>query len=282
MGSLAGSTLSLCCKETTGAEEELLLSARFDGMRGDGLVSVAKGDNDFPEDIYLSPLDRDQLQIHDDPGGVRGPIPTRDVDTCEGRVTNANSAHRPPMPSSAFGLEGLTPKGELCICKDIGKLDSLEIANLERLVAKLAGSPLGCIDFENTFRRRHTENHIVALRHHELDGATFGEVCGQYSKVTILGLKNNAGKAIWAPAPYIRLHSSDELLLIECTPFALAMGMANGASLAASSLSPPSPLPPPPQFSPNGAVNDHRMNRERVMAMQDFQNPDKINRRCCV
>lgn len=258
------------------------MSARFDDLRGDGLVSVAPArvDNDFPEDIYLSPRVHDQLQIQDDPGGARGPIPTRNEDTWEGRVTNANSPHTPVMPSSAFGLEGLTPKGELCICKDgFGQLDSLEIANLERLVAKLAGSPLGCIDFENTFRRRHTENHIVALRDHELDGATFGEVCGQYSKVTILGLKNNAGKAIWAPAPYIRLHSSDELLLIECTPFALAMGMANGASLAASSLSSPSP----PPFSPNGAIGEHRMNRERDMAMQDFHNyPDKINRRCCV
>lgn len=258
------------------------MSARFDGLRGDGLVAVTQAnvDNDFPEDVFLSPRSQHQPQMRDDPGGSKGPIPIRDADTWEGRPTNASSPQSLPMPSSTFGLEGLTPKGEYDISKEgLGQVDSLEIANLERLVAKLAGSPLGCIDFENTFRRRHADNHIVSLRDHDLDGATFGEVCSQYSKVTILGLKNNVGKAIWAPAPYIRLHSSDELLLIECTPFALAMGMANGASLAASSLSPPSP----PPFSPHSAMNEHRMNREEAMAKQNFHDyPDKINRRCCV
>jgi len=261
------------------------LSARFDGLRGDGLVLVtqANADLDFPEDIYLSPPANDQLQMRDDPGGSKGPIPTREADTWEGRPSSASSPQSLPMPSSRFGHEGLTPKGDFRICKEgLGQVDSLEIANLERLVAKLAGSPLGCIDFENTFRRRHADNHIVALKDHDLDGATFGEVCSQYSKVTILGLKNNTGKAIWAPAPYIRLHSSDELLLIECTPFALAMGMANGASLAASSLSPPS-LSAPSPFSPHGAINEHRMNGERDMESMARQhdNPDKINRRCC-
>jgi len=261
-----GATLSLCCKEV-GAEEEILLPARFDALHVEGLVlvSLATGDEPCCTPEALSPrsLEPDpQIRDDRDRGRNKAQRPNRDFSEA-------------PAPSyqSPTGLEGLTPKGEYITCAEgFGAVDALEMANLERLVARLAGSPLGCLDFENTFRTRQAENHIVVLKDHDLDSATFGEVCSQYSKVTILGLRNAAGKAIWAPAPYIRLHSSDQIMLIECTPFALAMGLANGASLAQSSMSPPKT---PPGY-------DHRMNRGHDTPFQDLNNmPDKVNRRCC-
>lgn len=286
----------MCCKEV-GKEEEIHLENRSEGQVPLVSVAQATGDNDQRQSPLSLPSFEQPPSVSatynpvnaQDDRGVANPssipvVTTVDtgfippeanaVDTGKSSVDSSRgqptqNANLPPNP-----LAGLIPRGEYVRTSSDGNgdVDALELANMERLVAKMAGSPLGCLDFENTFRTRQLAGQIVVLKDHELDGATFGEVCGQYTKVTILGLQNAAGKVIWAPAPYIRLHSSDQIMLMECTPFALAMGLCQEGSLAASSLSPRS-LPVTPGT-----------NREKNI--HDFHNSqyaqDKEKRRCCV
>jgi len=280
---MMGGSLVLCCKaEEASKEEEITLGNRFEGLHTDGLVSIAQntGDEDRGREATV---ESPRPQVKDDRGSATtlsslpeksaaadgsANLPSVPEKTFEGATKElANALHNP--------LLGLIPKGEYTTMeKGFPDVDALELANLERLVAKLAGSPLGCLDFETTFKTRQKENQIVVLKDHELDGATFGEVCGQYNKVTILGLQNAAGKVIWAPAPYIRLHSSDQIMLIECTPFAIAMGLVKEGSLAQSSLSPRS----------SAGLLTPGVQREQDMRDMNMQHdfPDKEKRRCCV
>jgi len=169
--------------------------------------------------------------------------------------------------AQASALPLLSPRGDYVTGESRHfNVDGAEMLSLERHVAKLAGSPLGCIEFEQTFRTRQMENHIIVLKGHSLEGMTFGDVCSKYRRVTVLGLRNGASRVIWVPAAYIRVQASDDILLIECTPFALAMGLSKEASLAQSSLSPRSS----PPTTPGGAKLSFR-------SMQD-----KPVRRCCV
>jgi len=138
-----------------------------------------------------------------------------------------------------------TPRGDFLIsdAAEVGKVTGHEMMNMEQMVSRMAGSPLGCINFEDTFRSRQQNNQILTLRSHSFEGMAFGDVAEKHQKVTMLALKNAEGRVLWAPAPYIRLHSSDEILLIDCTPFAMAMGLTRDASLSASALTPSSTPP---------------------------------------
>jgi len=143
-----------------------------------------------------------------------------------------------PAPENVTCVPGRSPRGDYVLCEaaDLGNVTSHELMGLEQMVSKMAGSPLGCIDFGNTFRWKHQNNEIITLRGHSLDGMPFGEVCAKYQSITMLALKFADGRLMWAPAPHVRLHSSDQILLIECAPFVIAKGLGQEASLSLSSL----------------------------------------------
>jgi len=123
------------------------------------------------------------------------------------------------------------PRGDYLLgeAADMEKMNGYDLMNMEQMVSKIAGSPLGCINFGNTFLWRQQNNEIRSLRGHSLEGMAFGEACAKYQSVTMLALKKADGRVMWAPAPHIRLHSSDEILLIECAPFVMAKGLAVSA-----------------------------------------------------
>jgi len=133
-----------------------------------------------------------------------------------------------------------TPRGDYLLSEtaDVGKVTPHDLVSMEEMVAKMAGSPLGCISFETTFRTRQQNNKIITLRGHSLEGLTFGDISEKYTKVTMFALKKADGRVMWAPASYVRIESSDAILLIACTPFAMAMGLGRDASLSESSLIP--------------------------------------------
>lgn len=152
-----------------------------------------------------------------------------------------------------------TPGGE-CIADEKVRCATLtvyDLCNLEKLVAEMASSPLGCMDFSTTFRSRQTSKQILLLTAHSLEGVKFGEAWRAYAKITMVGLKHPDGYIVWAPHPETKIRGSDGVLLIQCTPFALAMGASDGASLAESMSAPRlstrildgtgRPSPPPPE-----------------------------------
>jgi hypothetical protein len=150
---------------------------------------------------------------------------------------------RTNMSMSSSGFQ-CTPRGDFVSDGENRDLQvSLhDIRSLEELVARTARSRLGCLNFENTFRVRQREGHIVTLRSHTLNGETFGQACNIFARVTLLGLKHFGGKVTWAPQDDVKIKESDGVLLIGCTPFAMAMGMVTATSLQESDLL---PLPPP-------------------------------------
>jgi len=166
-----------------------------------------------------------------------------------------------------------TPRGDYLISEaaDVAKVTSHDLTSMEQMIAKMAGSPLGCINFEETFRIRHQNNQVLTLRGHSFEGCAFGDITAKHQKVTMLALKSSEGRVMWAPAPYVRLNSSDAILLIDCTPFAMAMGLANDASLSASSLT-PSSTPP---------VTERSFLSFRDPSARQGDREDKP-RRCCV
>jgi len=155
---------------------------------------------------------------------------------------------------------------------DNGKLEfsNTDLYRLERLVAWLAGSSLGCMNFEHTFRVRQESNDIVVLRTHSFDGQTFGDVCSTNATVTIIGLKFEDGKVAWAPANDIMIKSTDGVIAVKCTPFALAAGLASDRSLTAAR-----PQREVPAFQAN-------LYDERQFQPVPQQLPrSKLNRSCC-
>lgn len=139
-----------------------------------------------------------------------------------------------PRPSSNLR----TPRGKYVSDSEVCSLgisvEELEV--LETHVAKAAASPLGCVEFAKTFTARKAGNHIVTLKEHTFENMTFIDACKSSSKVTIVGLRHADGTVSWAPEPFHRIQGSDGVLLIKCTPFALAMGMTKESSLGESQL----------------------------------------------
>jgi len=194
---------------------------------------------------------------------------------------SSRTAETQPKDSSRTAMS--SPRGDYITTESQNiAIQASELALLEKHVAMLAGSPLGCIDFGNTFRNRQTENQIVVLRGHSLAGMAFGDVCNKYRsrRVTILGLRNESKKAFWAPAPYIKVHASDDILLIQTTPFALAMGLNKEASLAqyTCSLSPRTHAQGVP-LTPGSGRKGSALPGRPIPAIT--VTPDSKNRRCC-
>jgi len=138
-----------------------------------------------------------------------------------------------------------SPRGDYLIneAADVGKVSGRELMSMEQMVSRMADSPLGCVNFGNTFRIKQQNKEILTLRGHSFGGMTFGDITAKHKKITMLALRSSGGRMLWAPAPDIRLNSTDEILLIDCTPFVMAMGVAKEASLPASSVTPSSTPP---------------------------------------
>lgn len=256
------------------------MSNRFDDLQSQGLVSIVQPEGEFsPRIAPESPrddrgsrelraipelsLEEKAAKFVDERFGSRQPRAVPIMTASEGAAAKLNDhgTQNPFMRTIHHG-KYMTPE------KPFAPVDPVELANLERLVTRLAGSPLGCVEFEKTFRSRQRENHILVLKDHELDGLSFGEVCGQYSKVTILGIRNSAGTPIWAPAPYVKLHSTDELMLIGATPFALAVGLCQEESLAGT-----------PGRTDFMHLTDFKPGTQVLGFQTDLA---KENRRCCI
>jgi len=132
------------------------------------------------------------------------------------------------------------PRGDFILSEaaDVDKVTGHDLLSMEQMVSKIAGSPLGCIGFGNTFRTMQQNNKILMLRGHSLEGELFGDTCAKYQRITMLAIKKSDGRMMWAPAPLVTLQSSDDILLIACTPFAMAMGMGKDSPLSTSALIP--------------------------------------------
>jgi len=291
-------------RETDGADDSHLRTVREEKL---DMTSQMRDDSRTP--MPVKPIDTHQMPLKEQPVETAMPLVKQvewerhNMGRDRPGIKELSGAYHPAMPPLAeqpatfgeqpatfggpvdLGAEGQkasplnmtaqSPRGDIINdeCR-LFKVDDAEFTTLETLVAKLAGSPLGCIDFERTFRTRQLENQINLLKGHALDGVPFGDICTRYRRVTILGLRNSAGRVIWAPAPYIRVHASDDILLMECTPYALAMGLSKESSLAQSSLSPRSSMTPP--GTDRGGPRSYR-------SAQDTQRSlEKPVRRCCV
>lgn len=228
---------------------------------------------EYPADAKLSEM-KERSGIHN-PSGSTEPIklPTvlepaknaqSDVDVSKLMAQAAAKV----VPQSTVK----TPRGEYAGPENRFDVKLDELMRLEALVAKLAGSPLGCIDFVKTFQQRQAENQILVLKGHSLDGKTFGDVCSKYRRITVLGLRNSSGTINWAPDHYIRIHASDDVLLIECTPFALAMGLAKEATLAESRML--------PRTSPPSTPGSYARSPDQQQQVFN-QDLDLKQRRCC-
>jgi len=139
----------------------------------------------------------------------------------------------PEPENGGYSQQTRIPQGDYLLgeAADVDTVTGHDLMNMEQMVSKMAGSPLGCIDFANTFLWRRRNNQLYCLRGHLFEGMAFGEICANYQSITMLAikrrsaLKNAEGRVMWAPQPNVRLQSSDEILLIECAPFVMAKGL---------------------------------------------------------
>merc|ERR1712192_59485 len=90
---------------------------------------------------------------------------------------------------------------------------------------------------------------------------TFGGACLIFPRVTLLGVKHEDGRVTWAPDASFKFQGSDGLMLIKCTPFALAMGLTTEGSLAESAMNPGAASPPRPRYLQR-SEDIRRMNEE--------------------
>lgn len=226
-----------------------------------------------------------QRAEHSEPQFSRAGPPPQISTVPEGLPTEdtAMATSRTNMTMSSFGC---TPRGEFVHEADNCNLRISfdELQTLERLVARTSRSPLGCLDFEKTFRKRQADGHILTLKSHALEGTTFGQACIIFARVTLLGLKQADGRVLWAPDSAMKIQGSDGVLLIGCTPSALAMGLINATSLAESNMFPTGAQSP--FLSP---TNGHRRDdccESGVSPCSPFApvrdpNGKDISRRCC-
>jgi len=307
-GIIGASGFGSCCKEFGTNESEIVFDTKFEELQKAGVVKLqisATGDAEVVTTDGGAGAAREIIDGRS-PRRVATPVRTEVVPVRTERVpvktqlenktmvewqnelqmrqvrqaalpTRDNSDLSSPEPVIQLvqmSPQSRSPRGEYAFGEARNfKVDENEMASLERLVSKLAGSPLGCIEFGLTFQTRLAANQIVIVRNHSLEGFTFGDLASRYHKVTVLGLKNSNGRVLWAPAAYIRIHGSDEILLIECTPFAMAMGLSQESSLANSSLTPKS-MPMTPQSNMDTF-------RDTLSYRQATDRLDKP-RRCCV
>lgn len=171
------------------------------------------------------------------PEATFSPAPFRDKITVLDPVLPPRESGSPSPLADAI----VARRGDFFASSDTSnvELNAETLQVLERLVAHLAGSPLGCIDFARAFTSRQREGQILALHAESLEGMTFGEACQTFSRVTALGIKEHDGMVIWGPAPEVTIKKTDGLLVMACTPFVLAMGLSSEAkSLAEVNLHP--------------------------------------------